>query len=351
MVRDFPRLASIPVLLLLALLGGCDQQKQSSGPGQPRKAADHLVQIQTLQPRQVGMDYLRTGALKYRKLVRIYSQETGRITALPWFEGDYVEQGKQLVKLDDELLAAELAKARANTRQAQQDLSRFEELHRKKVASKDELLRAKTALDIAMAEQQILVARVGYTDIRAPFTGIITERLSEPGDVVPKHAHILTLADPQSLITQLSVSELLLPHLKPGDEVEMRIDALGRTVHTGRIMRIHPDVDANTKQGQIEVQLQPVPEGARAGQFARVTLKTSAAQRLLIPFTALRRDRLGEFVYLLEQSRASRVPVQSGLKIGDRIEILQGLDAGDKIIIKGFMGLSDNKQVVPKPAK
>lgn len=348
--RLTPWTAAIAIIVLSGLIA-CTQQEEQVAPGKQRKKPVHMVQVQTLTPRLVGMEYPRTGTLKHRKLVRIHSQETGRITALPWFEGDPVNKGEQLIKLDDELLVAELAKARAKTRQAQQDLSRIKELHNKKVASKEELLRAVTALDVAKAEQQILDTRVGYTDIRAPFSGTITERLSEPGDVVPRHTHILTLVDPSSLVTQLSVSELLLPHLKKGDEVEVRIDALGRDSYTGRILRIHPEVDANSKQGQIEVQLDPVPSGARAGQFVRVTLKTAPAERLLIPFTSLRRDRQGEFIYMLKDSRAKRTPVQSGLKIADQIEILQGLDTGDQVITRGFLGISDNKQVSAKGSK
>jgi len=163
---------------------------------------------------------------------------------------------------------------------------------------------------------------------------------------VAKHTHLLTLIDPESLVTEIHISELLLPHIAPGDSATVRIDALGDEQFSGRILRIHPELDQTTRQGLVEVILDPVPKGARAGQFARVTLETARVQRMLIPFTAVKHDRTGAFVYLLDKdNKAIRSPVRSGIRVADRIEILDGLKPEQKVISRGFLGLSDGKQV------
>ena len=337
-------------LVLTVLVAACGPQpdRASGRGGQDKPAPAHPVEIAEVRMDRTGSTHERTGSLRTRRIVRIYSQEEGRITRLPVFEGDRVEQGQLLLSLDDELLKAELAKARATVRQARQDLQRISDLAKRQMASQDELARTQTALDVAVAEQQLLEVRLTYTQIHAPFGGVISARFWEPGDVVPRHSHILTLSDLSSLLIELRVSELLLPHLKVGDPAEVRIDALGNQAFTGRILRIHPDVDKQTRLGVLEVVLEPVPDGARAGQFARVTLTSAAVERILIPFTALLRDRGGEYVYLIDpEGKARRQAVRSGIRIADRVEIREGLEPGQRVITKGFLGLQEGKAVNP----
>jgi len=166
---------------------------------------------------------------------------------------------------------------------------------------------------------------------------------------VPRHAHLLTLADPSSLITEITLSELLLPNLQIGDPVKIQIDALGQQQFSGKILRIHPELDSGTRQGRVEIELEPVPGGARAGQFVRVTLHTTAKPRLMVPFTALRRDKKGGFIFVIESGKAIRQSVVTGVTIDNQIEVLSGLSQGDLIVTKGFMGLTGQKPVTMVP--
>jgi len=332
----------------LLLASSCEQEPPSKEAKAKRPPSEHLVETVTLEHTQVVTRQERTGSLRYRRLVRIYNQEEGRITHLPFFEGDRVKKGGLLLSLEDDILKAELDKARATLRQARLDLKRIRGLVKKRVASEDEMARASTAVEVAIAEKSLLEIRIAYTRIHAPFAGIITERLIEPGDVVPRHSHLLTLADPASLVTKLAVSELLLPNIKLGDAVEVRIDALGTQAFPGKILRIHPELDERTRQGTIEVALDPIPSGARAGQLARVTLLLPATDRLLVPFSALRRDREGEFVYRLTgDGKAGKTSIRSGIRVGNQVEILEGLAPGQQVITRGFLGLRDGKPVKP----
>jgi len=344
------RIASlIAVLLTLLVIQGCTESPSpGAGKKKPQGAREHLVEVEKVRRRSVSTAHERSGSLRTRRWVRIHTQEEGRIDALPFYEGDAVESGELLVRLDDSLLGAQLDKARATTKLARVNLDRIEDLLKKRAASEDERARTQTALDVAVAEQRLLQARFEYTRIKAPFGGIVTERNAEPGDVVEKHSHLLTIADPSTLMTEIHISELLLPYLKQGDPVTVRIDALGDRAFSGVIQRIHPELDPLTRQGVVEVALDPVPAGARAGQFARVTFDTARVERIVVPFEAVRRDRQGEFVYLLDDGhKAIRVPVRSGIRVGDGIEILQGLETDQHIVRRGFLGLTEGKTVSP----
>ncbi|MEW8563879.1 MAG: efflux RND transporter periplasmic adaptor subunit [Candidatus Thiodiazotropha sp.] len=304
--------------------------------------------VETIESQASVIVHERDGTLKPRQSVRIFNQEEGRVTELPFFEGDEVAKGVAIVILDEELLKAELEKALATAKQMQLNLKRQEELAKRLAVSQDDLAQARTDLRVAEAERRVLQTRLGYTRIRAPFSGLISERLVEPGDVVPRHTHLMTIINPQSLVTSILVSDLLLPQLNTGDPVTVRIDGLGEEPFAGRILRIHPQLDEKTRMGTVEVILDPIPKGARSGQLCRVMLQTARQHRITVPFNALQRDAEGEFVYRLDrQQQAERISVDSGMRIDERVEILQGLETGDRIVTKGFIELEPGTKVEP----
>jgi RND family efflux transporter MFP subunit len=314
--------------------------------GATRARSDHLVTVVVTERTPLATTQERPGTLRYRRLVRLFSQEEGRVTELALFEGDKVVEGQTLVRLEDELLRAERDKAQATEAQKRLDLSRLEDLRRRRAASEDEVAQASTALALAQADLRLLEARLGFTRIEAPFSGVITERLVEPGDFVTKNTHLLTLADPQSLVAEVFASELILPDLAVGNPARVRIDALGEQPFEARILRIHPRLEESSRQAIVELALDPVPEGARAGQFVRVALQAARSERLLVPFRTLHRDRDGEFVWLVgPEGTALRRPVRSGMRVANGVEILEGLAPGDRVITRGFLGLTEGKPV------
>lgn len=333
--------------LLLLLVGGCSTETDTpaSAP-RSRPVSEHLVAAVTVERAAVSSSHERPGSLRLRRQVRILSQEEGRVTALDGYEGDLVEAGQILVRLDDDLLAAELDKARATRAQADLDRQRLEDLVRRRAASDAELAQARTELTVAEAEVRLLETRLAFTRIGAPFDGVITERLVEPGDFVTKNTHLLSIADPDSLVAEVYASELILPRVRVGDPAHVRIDALGAEVFSARVLRIHPRLETTSRQGLVELTLDAPPAGAKDGQFVRVTLETAAVERLLVPFRAVRRDRDGELVWLVTaDDEVRRRAVRSGLQIADQIEILDGLEPGERVVTRGFLGLNEGKSV------
>lgn len=337
-----------PLILILGVvlgLAGCDEPAKKSADGGKGGKRQHLVEVVTVGAKPLRHETVRTGSLAARRSVRLFNQEEGRIDQLPVFEGAAVGKGQILVRLDRRLLMAQLEKATASRKLAEADLERIKKLAKKRITTQEKLDQAETRYSVALAEETLVRTRLAYSEIAAPFDGIVTERKVEPGDVAPMHTHLLTLIDPNSLYTKVSVSELMLPRLKVGDTAEVRIDALGDRVWTGRIRRIHPSIDPRTRQGIVEVALDPVPPGAREGQLCRVTLRTPAVKRKVMPFAALRRDKEGEYVYVVVDGKAEQRRVRSGLRLEDKVEVLDGLDNGDKVVIRGFLDLHPGKRV------
>lgn len=337
----------VPLALVAAAAGAlaaCNDTTPARAPAPKERA--HLVEVAAAARAELAYSTVRTGTLSVRHRVKLFNQEEGRIEEVAAYEGDRVEAGSVLVRLDRRLLQAELQKARATREQADSDLARVRRLVERQLAPADALERARTALKVAEAEERLLRTRLEYAELRAPFDGVVTARNAEPGDVAPRHTHLLSLMDPDSLYTEVSVSELLLPVLRDGARVEVRVDALPDRVLEGRIARIHPTVDRATRQGIVEVDLTDVPPEASPGALCRVTLRTRATERLLVPFAALRRDPEGEHVFVVDgERRAQRRAVETGLRIDQRVEVLAGLEAGERVVVKGFLGLIEGGEV------
>ena len=334
-------------LAVLAVLGGCGSESNSK-PAAPAPRA-HLVELAVAGPGRLAYTADRAGSLRAVREVRIVNQEEGRLTEVRVREGDRVKAGDVLVRYDDRILRAQLDKAAATLGQAELDHQRSRQLREKGFVSEDAVSRAATALEIARAEVRLLRARVQHMTIAAPFAGVVARRLVEPGNVTPQHTHLLTVIDPSQLVTDVNVSELVMPYLAVGDGAEVRIDALGEKLHPGKIVRIHPSIDPATRTGRVEVVLNPVPPGARAGQFCRVVLQTGGSEQLVVPLAALQRDVEGEYVFVYQPADGTvrRAGVSSGLRLADRVEIREGLARGAQVVVKGFLGLAAGQRVKP----
>lgn len=332
------------LLFLLCTLSACGPSDDPSD-GKPAAPA-HQVEIVVATIKPVSHQQTVSGTLEAITSVRLYNEESGRITRLPYYEGDHVNKGDVLITLDGTLIQAELDKAIAEHRQAKADLKRIKKLVEKKLASDEMRAHAQTTLNVASAEEKLQRTRFLRTKIKAPFSGVITERNNEPGDVVAQHSHILSLIDPASLHIKMQLSESWLSLIDQDGPVEISIGALGNTAHKGNITRIHPTIDPNTRKGIVEVELKPLPAGAKAGQLARIKIKSTPMERLLVPSYAVRHDSRSAYVFVVnEDNKAIKTYVMKGLQFGNEMEITQGLLANQNIIIKGFTALRDGKPV------
>lgn len=310
------------------------------------------IQVHVVKTERTPLSATRlvTGSLEAIISVKIFNQEEGRIIALPFRQGDIVNKGDLLVEIDASLIQALLNKALANLKQAKTDVRRLKSLFRKKLSSEDELARAETAESLAKSEVNLLKTRLSHTKIRAPFSGVISVRNNEPGDVVPLHSHILELIDEQQLKIQVHLSELLLANIKVGNPVHVRIDALGEQKYLAKVSRIYPTIDPRTRQGIMEVILDVMPEGARPGQLSRIIITSKTTPRLNIPYDAIRNDSKGQFVFRVDKNNTiEMIRVKTGIQLDKKIEIIDGLNLHDQVVTKGFIGLKKGSQVNIRP--
>jgi len=344
-----PALIMTLVLPISLLLSSCDNSAENNIHSQRSKQPLHRVEVVAVEMKSVNLAQTISGTLEAVTKIRLYNEESGRITKLPYHEGDFVKKGTLLVQLDNELLKTDLAKAKATREQEKVDLDRLKKLLPKNIST-EEVAKARTELDLAIAEEKRQLTRLKRTSIRAPIDGLITKRFYEPGDMLAAQSQIHTIIDPSALQLKASIAERWIPLVNMGQQVKLRIDALGDKEHSAKIVRIHPTIDASTHKGTIEILLDPVPENAKVGQFARATIELKSSERLIIPVHTVHFEPEGAYVFrIIEDDTgttvAKKVFFKQGLQFGTVTEVLSGLKAGDKIVNRGYLGLRDGKKV------
>jgi len=337
-------------LSICSLLVSCNNDNTANINTQRTQSATHRVEITVAQRKSVSLKQLVSGTLEAVTKIRLYNEESGRITQLPYYEGDHVKKGSLLVQLDNELLKIDVIEAKASKEQAKLDLHRLKSLLPKKIATEEEVAKASTQLDLAIAEEKRQRTRLRRSTINAPIDGLITKRLYEPGDMLAQQSHILSIINPTVLKLKVSLAERWLPLVKDNQTIDLQIDALGDRKIAARVLRIHPTVNASTHKGIIEILLDPVPKGATVGQFARANIKLKASERLVIPIHSIHYEARGDHVYRVVENNdrshsVEKVYIEQGQQFDDVAEVLSGLNAGDLIVSRGYLGLRDGKKV------
>lgn len=338
------------LVLCALLLSSCDGDDSAQHLQHP-KAGVHRVEVLRLEKQPVTVKQTLTGTLEAVNKIRLYNEESGRITRLPFYEGDRVKKGQVLVQLDDTLLKLDVARARAAREQAELDLSRVKTLLPKKIATEEEVAKAETEVDLARAEEKRQLTRLQRSSIRAPIDGIITDRLYETGDILPAQTHILTLVDPDALRLKAGLAERWMPLVKTGQPVNLRIDALAGQIFKARLNRIYPTINPESHKGIIEILLKPAPPNVLAGQFARADIVLNAGKKLTLPVPAVQYEIEGAYIYRIKDnkergiSQVEKVSVETGRQFGEQLEIVSGIKTGDRIVVRGFIGLRDGKSV------
>lgn len=296
------------------------------------------------------------GTLKAATRTEIAARIMAPIEEVHATAGDIVEAGELLISLDSRDVESQLSQARAalegakvSMRQAEADFERDSKLFEKDAVSKRQLEHSKTALEVARAEvdraeEAVLEAKVSlsYTAIKAPQAGTIVDRLAEPGDTARPGVPLLVLYDPGSLRLEVPVMENLAVKLEKGDALTVRIEALDREVDAV-VDEIVPQAEAVSRSFLVKVAL-PRAEGLFEGMFGRLLIPGGTRRHLCLATAAIQTVGQNKFVYVVDQdenggrSLQRRFITTGRIGMPGRIEVLSGLQAGDRVLLLSQQG-------------
>jgi RND family efflux transporter MFP subunit len=375
--------------LVATSLSACDARREPAAPQPPRQpiavTAVRAAAVDTVERLEAG------GIVSAEQSALVASRIVATILTVHVRAGDRVRTGDVLLTLDARdvaehtrqarasALAAEKALMQAQTEQsaaeAEQRLAtawhqRISALHARNSATDQErdeaearlagaaahVAGARAAIEVADAHLASSRAAVGvatttesFTELRAPFAGLVTERLSDPGNLATPGTPLLRIESDAIRQVAVRVDEARAAYVRPGDRVEVVIDALGDSAAAGTelegtITEVARDVGVDQRAFTVKVEL-PRTVTARTGTFARVFFRGSSRRALLVPTTAVRRHGQMTSVFVVENAVARLRLVQAGLPLSTGVELLAGVEAGELIVTSPPPGLVDGSPV------
>jgi membrane fusion protein (multidrug efflux system) len=294
------------------------------------------VVVATAQVKSFPLSAEALGNARANEAVDIRPQITAVVTAIEFEEGQAVEKGEVLVRLESSEPLADLAAARAALVESQSQYRRSEELFRTRVVSESELEQLGAQRDADEAAVEAAQARLDQTVIRAPFSGQLGLRRVSVGSVVSPATVITTLDDTSRIKLDFDVPEVFLAQLQAGLMVTARSAAWPGESFTGRVVSVDTRVDPVSRTLTVRA-LMPNDNGRlRPGMFLTVTLLKEDVEALVVPEQAIVPERSQQFVFVVGEGEVvERREVRSGRRRPGEVEILEGLSEGDRVITEG----------------
>jgi RND family efflux transporter MFP subunit len=260
--------------------------------------------------------------------------------------GQRVKADELLIQLDAREIQARLDQAKAVLEQTGQDRKRFETLLQQKAVTQQEFDAVQTRARVAEATVSEAETMLGYAKITAPFTGVVTHKWADMGDIAVPGRPLLELEDPASLRLESDFPEALIERIHPGDKLAVRISALTQDGE-GVVGEIAPAADPNSRTFRVKLDLAPATS-ARLGQFGRVAVPIGAITTLRVPVSALVVRGQMEIMFTVTNRQAQMRLVKTGKRFDQEIEILAGLQAGDSLVSEGAATLTEGQPVEVK---
>ncbi len=276
----------------------------------------------------------------------IAAKLTGTIAILPWGLGQSVRAGDLLLSLSAPEAEARVRQAQAQLAEAVRAAERERTLVTKGVNPPDAQRDAEDRLRFAQAALAETEALLSYAAVRAPFDGVVTEKHVLPGDLATPGLPLLVVESTQHLRAEGTIPERLAATLHIGDTLNVTFDDAPVPV-AGKIEELSSAADAVSRSLLVKVAL---PAGsARSGQFARLLVPAGEAEALRVPATAVSRFGQMERVFVVENARAVLRLVKTGRASGGRVELLAGVNAGERVVLAPPAALRDGTPVTVQP--
>lgn len=325
-----------------------DKRDKKKGDDDEEEEADKAIPIEVAALGRGGIEeVLRFSTnLEAESEVQVFSEAERQIRELLVEEGDDVRRGQVLIRLQDEEQKTALARINSQLGKARLDHERQRNLFDQQLVS--EQIFNDSAYELEQLELALSDAerQLGYTAVRAPISGTLTQRLVNVGDHVTLNQHLFDIVDFDSIVARVYVPERELDRLQNGQEVRILSEAFRGEVRRGVVDRVAPVVDPRSGTVKVTVRI-PRHEGLLPGMYVSVELVTAVHEDvLLVPKRALVYDSDQVFVFrVTSDGTAERLLIEAVLEDRENIEPAGRLEEGDRLVVAGQAGLKDGAEV------
>ncbi|MCB7481689.1 efflux RND transporter periplasmic adaptor subunit [Christiangramia sediminis] len=312
-----------------------------------------LVSIQTIEDTLFKHYAEVQGNVATDENIIVYPEFSGILTNVRVNEGDRVSKGQVLARIDDGGLQSELAQLEAQERLAKTTYERQKRLWDQNIGSEMQYLEAKTNYEALQSSVQRLKSQLDKTVVRAPFSGVVDDVISEQGEVVnPGQNQLFRIISLDNMYVEADVPENYLSKISIGTGVKVNIGSVGREFE-GKVSQVGNNINPNNRTFRIEVKVPNEKDLIKPNQIATIKLNDYTSENaIVIPESSIQKNAMGEsIVYVLEQENdknfgtARKVIVETGLVYNDSIEIKEGLTPGQILITDGAKNIRDGQEV------
>ncbi|MBT8131306.1 MAG: efflux RND transporter periplasmic adaptor subunit, partial [Gammaproteobacteria bacterium] len=335
--RFYSQISILPAMLAMAaLMTACDAGSggKTSDKQDEEEVAPIPVETRLVERGAITAVYSGTAALEVDAEADISAKVAGEIIEIPVEEGDKVVAGQLLARLDGQRFKLEVERQRANVQKVQQDYSRNVELNKKGLVSAGAFEGLRFELESLRAALQLAQLELSYTEIRAPFSGVIAERYIRRGNTISVGTPLFKITDLDPLLAYLHVPEKEFNKLAAGQLAVIEADALRGEQYQGRIARISPVIDSSTGTFKVTVEVSDADGRLKPGMFGRISIVYDTRDNtMLVPRSALVDTDSDAAVFVVEEDVAHRRLVTVGYASGPNVEIVDGLSGDEKIVV------------------
>ena len=336
-------LTAVVVAAIVLCFAGCNRKPEHATAAQLPVATVGVTTVE-LKRRPAVEEVVGTVRAKLRAVIE--AKVSGRIERMLVVPGAIVKTGDTLVQLSAPEIQARLDQAQAVRQQAESDLKRFTALLEAGTLTRAEFDNAQARARVAQAAGVEAETLLSYTRITAPFDGVITRKHADVGDLAAPGKPLLDMEDSTALRLDADVPEAVVGRLKLGDKLPVRIAAVGTELE-GVVSEIAPAADSNSRTFLVKLDLRG-SAALRAGQFGRVSMPVGETTALRVSASAVVQRGQMEIVFVITDGKAQLRLVKSGKRLGSEVELVSGVEAGEKVVTNGAAGLVDGQPVEVK---
>jgi membrane fusion protein (multidrug efflux system) len=308
----------------------------TAGKGK-RKNGPVSVNIMVVKDTAVNNQIDITGTIDANERVSLISQTAGNITGIYFTEGTRVQKGQLLVKVYNQDLQASLQQNEAQMILARDINNRNKILYQKEAVSKEEYETSLSSLNSLKAQADVIRAQISRTEIRAPFSGVIGLRNVSPGGYLSPATPIATLVNIDPAKLTFSVPERYLPIINKGSKVSFTIES-SREGFNATVYAIEPELDANSRTITVRAKAPNPKNLLTAGSFAKINLTLDQIPKtIMVPTECVIPDLKSSKIYIYKNGIAVAKDVKTDLRTDTKIQVIDGLKAGDSIVVSGLI--------------
>ena len=360
MIRMPPRFVPVLLLSVAALsLAGCSLvdsitgksgSAAEKGGGNPKggPGGPPAVIVETVAYTPMVDSIEAVGTARANEQADLNSTVTERIERINFTDGQFVPRGAVIAELVRSEQGANLSESKARLREAELQLARLRQLQGQGFATKARIDEQQASVDVARAQTQQASSQIADRVIRAPFSGYLSLRRISPGTVVNAGTTVATIVDHSRIKLDFTVPETFLPVLKPGLEISARAAAFPGEEFRGRIASIDPVVDPVTRAATARAVLPNPDLRLRPGMLMTVDIKSPPRDALTVPELAVVGEGSGAFVWRVnEENQAGRTNIKAGTRRDGRVEVIEGLKAGERVVAEGTVKIRGPGPIKP----